>query len=73
FGAAPETTPGTTDNPIGGFTNGGTDSGGGDGGGTEGGTGGGDDGGGNNGGNDNGGGGILEGARGTRAPAAVRP
>ncbi|MFI6960252.1 transglycosylase domain-containing protein [Streptomyces sp. NPDC050255] len=70
--STPETTPGTTDNPIGGFTNGGTDSGGGDNGGT---TGGEDDGGGNNGGNDNGGGdsgggGILEGARGTRAPAA---
>ena len=72
--STPETTPGTTDNPIGGFTNGGSDSGGGDGGGNTGGsTGGEDDGGGNNGGNDNGGGGILEGARGTRAPATVRP
>ncbi|MFI6896077.1 transglycosylase domain-containing protein [Streptomyces sp. NPDC050256] len=73
--STPETTPGTTDNPIGGFTSGGTDTGGADDGGT---TGGEDDGGGNNGGNDNGGGdsgggGILEGARGTRAPAAVRP
>ncbi|MFD8688390.1 transglycosylase domain-containing protein [Streptomyces sp. NPDC059651] len=72
--SAPQTTPGTTDTPIGGLTNGGTNTGGGNnGGGTGGeGNGGGNNAGGDNGGQDNGGGGgFLEGARGTRAPAAT--
>ncbi|MEW2179094.1 transglycosylase domain-containing protein [Streptomyces sp. NPDC005406] len=66
--SAPQTTPGTTDNLIGGITDGGTDTGGENNGG---GTGGEDNGGGNNnGGGDNSGGtGFFEGARGTRAPA----
>ncbi|MFJ2087753.1 transglycosylase domain-containing protein [Streptomyces sp. NPDC087901] len=68
--STPQTTPGTTDSPAGGTGAGGTTAGGTSTGGGF--TGGGNNGGGNNGGGDNGGGGgLLEGARGTRAPTAT--